>query len=257
MKKLESKIKQIQEDHDQVTSQLLKENGELKSIICRLRDHLCKTLGMPIKNPMENKYGPPTGNTLSNVNSLYTTSCTTPLKPLQVRPSIISESSPSLIPSTSVPKKQKKRNVTANPNSTNKTGTKRAKKNNKKSSSPSPTDDSCQQIKFSITTPATLRENTFNELARKNEIIPAVQLYPDHQHPANNLRGINLTTMTHLNNTPTLSPTPNYSSSDSVTSISSDIEEKSNNTREASQDFDDILKLFLNTHDTISTIENN
>ncbi|GAA5800430.1 hypothetical protein HPULCUR_005860 [Helicostylum pulchrum] len=243
VKKLENRIKQMQENHVRITTQLSLENQQLKSIVCKLREQLCDSVGIQV----EDKSWFSTANSSSNVNSLYTSPCTTTtFKPLLIRPSFISESSISLASTPNNHKKQKKCHITMN-----ESGTTDPEKNRKKPSS------SCQQIKFSISTPATLRADSYNESVRKSEHIPAVQLYPDHKHPANYMIGSREQNGTpHLNVSPTLSPTTNYYSSCSVTSTSSDEDEKNTATGGNDQEFGDILESFLGTHD-ISPYANN
>lgn len=238
----------MQDNHVHVTTQLSQENQQLKSIICRLREQLCNSVGIQVENTFENKSWPSAANSSSNVNSLYTSPCTTTFKPLQIRPSVISESSTSLASGSNIRKKQKKHHKIIN-----KCSTVQSEKNRKNGSSPSV---SCQQIQFSISTPATLRADSYNESVRKSEHIPAVQLYPDHKHPANYMIGRKQNDTPHLNITPTLSPAINYNSSCSVTSASSDEDEKNAVTKGNDQEFGDILKSFLDTHDNISSYAN-
>ncbi|KAG2228828.1 hypothetical protein INT48_007079, partial [Thamnidium elegans] len=217
VKKLENRIKQMQDNHVHITTQLSLENQQLKSIVCRLREQLCNSVGIQI----ENKSWFSTANSSSNVNSLCTSPCaTTTFKPLQICPSFISENSTSLASSPNNQKKQKRRHTTTNESSTT------HYENNKKKAS-----ISCQQIKFAISTPATLQADSYNESVRKSEQIPAVQLYPDHKHPANYMIGRK------QNITPMLSPTINYNSSSSVTSASSDEDEKNTVTGGNDQEF--------------------
>lgn len=235
VKKLEDRIKQMQKNHVQNTTQLSLENQQLKYIVCKLREQLCNSVGIQL----ENKPWFSTANSSSNVNPPCTT---TTFKPLQIRPSFISESSTSLSSSPNNHKKLKKHHTTIN-----KSDTTDSEKNRKKSSS------SCQQIKFSISTPATLRADSYNESVRKSAYIPAVQLYPDHKHPANYMIGREKNSTPHLSVTPTLS----HNSSCSVTSTSSDEDEKNTTTSGNDQEFGDILESFLRTHDISSCANNN
>ncbi|GAA5815300.1 hypothetical protein MFLAVUS_008806 [Mucor flavus] len=234
VKKLEDRIKQMQKNHVHNTTQLSLENQQLKYIVCKLREQLCNSVGIQL----ENKPWFSTANSSSNVNSPCTTMS---FKPLQIRPSFISESS--TIPN--IHKKLKRHHTTMK-----ESDTADSEKNRKKSSS------SCQQIKFSISTPATLRADSYNESARKSAYIPAVQLYPDHKHPANYMIGREKTSTPHLSVTPMLSPTTKYNSSCSVTSTSSDEDEKNTAASGNDQEFGNILESFLRTHD-ISTCSNN
>lgn len=178
------------------------------------------------------------------------------LIPLQIRPSSIESCTLKIIPN--VPDKKKKKihhssnseadscdTVTSEPESkqTKKAITKTSSSSATKSSVPI-NNTSGQRFTFSVTTPATLRASSNNESARKNEKIETVQLYPDHSHPANYLlekSHNNAATKTDI--TPALSPT-NHSSNDSVTSGSSDEDDKIITTDNNVEEFNDI---FLDT----------
>lgn len=161
------------------------------------------------------------------------------LIPLQIRPSSV-EGTLKIIPNTSPEKKRKKpdHHEESDDTTSKKPEAKNTvpKKSNSVSGKAAP-NTSGQQFTFSITTPATLRATSNNESARKSEQIEAVQLYPDHSHPANYLLEKNHR-RTKTDITPALSPT-NFNSNDSVISSSSDEEDKTTNNK--AKEFSDVL----------------
>lgn len=165
------------------------------------------------------------------------------LLPLQIRPASVEHCTLRIIPNSPDKKKKKVHHESTSENVQNTASKKSKKVITKKTSPPStksspPNSTSSQQFTFAITTPATLRASSNSESARKNEQIQAVQLYPNHSHPANYLLEKNYKTKTDV--TPALSPT-NYSSNDSVISSSSDEEEKTADKK--TQEFTDIMLL--------------
>lgn len=213
VKELEKKIKYVQDSHVYSTTRLYNENQQLRSIVYTLELEINALKGAPADYMgnadiprMEKKY--PGQSWLANIGPsiplpVINSFPPTPLAPLRIHPSLPStyhESSSKLktsATSTPVEKKQKtstelqkpvalasfvdnSKQVAPKPSKITKSSTsltKRAKK--------SAADPASQRFTFAITTPATLRADSNNDLARKNTQIEAVQLYPGHSHPAN------------------------------------------------------------------------
>ncbi|KAI7894818.1 uncharacterized protein EV154DRAFT_599647 [Mucor mucedo] len=240
VKELENKIRQVQNSHHHATTQLYQENQQLRFIIYRLELEISNLKGTTIDNRSEScllSVGPPPDLKafLPSPPPKFSS-----LIPLQIRPSSV-EGTLKIIPNASPEKKRKKpdHHEESSNTATKKTEAKKtlSRKSNSASSKPAPSNASSQQFTFSITTPATLRATSNNESARKSEQIEAVQLYPDHSHPANYLLERNHR-RPKTDMTPALSPT-NFSSNDSVISSSSEEDDKTSHNK--TKEFTDVL----------------
>jgi hypothetical protein len=241
---------------------LFQENHHLRSIIYRLELELGSLKGIPVGHLDDNKSWlssigpPPTMNSFHPAPAPHLS-----LAPLQIRPAPIASKPRKIVPNIAPePKKQKKQHIKSNTEeieikqqSTDASNKKTSCSSPSVTSSSNPTATTThtdnnshgQQFTFSITTPDILRASSNNELIRKNEQIQAVQLYPDHSHPANCL----------LENkkqkqatTPVLSPQYTSSIVRSVTSFCDEDEvDKNLIPSNENQEFNDILKPFLDT----------
>lgn len=230
------------------TSQLFQENQHLRSIIYRLDSELGNFKGAPLgssgNKSLLTSLGP-----LPNLNYLQ---AVPPLPqshaPIQIRPSTAVMNKPrKIVPHD--PEQIKK------PKNHHKSD---SDLENDKTSLPSPTmttdsknanENSCgQQFTFSITTPATLRASSNNELVRKNEQIQVVQLYPDHSHPANCLLENKKEPVQKQTSPPFSSPLTQYNPGNmavSVASFSSSSDEEEKTVRNE-KEFNDMLQPLLN-----------
>lgn len=121
----------------------------------------------------------------------------TPLAPLRIHPSIPStyhetnrkiNTSATSIPDAKPVEQQKPVALTSFVNDTSKQAAPKPSKITKLNTAPTKKtkrSDTNQRFTFAITTPATLRADSNNDLARKNTQIEAVQLYPGHSLPGN------------------------------------------------------------------------
>lgn len=208
-------MKYVQDSHIYSTTRLFNENQQLRSIIHTLELEINALKGTPLNMiadadvPLMQKklpnqswlanIGP--SIPLPDINSFPPT----PLAPLKIhssRPETYNndDSKPKKVAPIAMPEEKKRKKQAVQQKlmtlssfvSGNKVDLRHSKINKtndlptKKSMKPSTENDN-QQFTFAITTPATLRAYSNNNLARKNTQIEAVQLYPDHSHPANNM----------------------------------------------------------------------
>ncbi|GAN10402.1 hypothetical protein MAM1_0351d09943 [Mucor ambiguus] len=248
VKELEKKIKYVQDSHIYSTTRLFNENQQLRSIVYTLELEINALKGASV-DFMANANIPrmekrcPGQSWLANIGPIIPLHVInsfppTPLAPLRIHPSLPStyhESKIKLKASTtsiSEEKKQKKpaeqqmpvalasfvdnsKQVALKPSKItkpNSTPTKRMRI--------SDTESTNQRFTFAITTPATLRADSSNDLARKNTQIEAVQLYPGHSHPANcmfdnNKQTDHMPNVTHSTHSTLITPalSPHYPSS--------------------------------------------
>jgi hypothetical protein len=208
-------MKYVQDSHIYFTTRLFNENQQLRSIIHILELEINALKGTPLdlitnanvplmqkKLPNQSwlaNIGP--SIPLPDINSFPPT----PLAPLKIHSSRLETynndgNKPKKVIPIAMPeeKKQKKQVVQQKAIKLssfvngNKIDLQRSKINKTndiltKKSMKSSTENDNQQFTFAITTPATLRAHSSNNLARKNTQIEAVQLYPDHSHPANSM----------------------------------------------------------------------
>ncbi|KAL7319583.1 DNA-binding transcription factor yap1 [Mucor circinelloides] len=238
VKELEKKVKYVQDSHVYSTTRLFNENQQLRSIIHMLELEINTLKGAPADfatNPdiplMQKKY--PSQSWLANIGPsiplpVINSFPPTPLAPLKIHPSLPStyhENNSKLKKTISImpeEKKQKKPAEQQKPvvlesfvNNSKQAALKQLKINKpSKKLRRLDADTTSQQFTFAITTPATLRADSNNDLARKNAQIESVQLYPGHSHPANcmfvnNKQTEHMPNVTHSTNsttTPVLSP---------------------------------------------------
>lgn len=208
-------MKYVQDSHIYSTTRLFNENQQLRSIVHILELEVNALKGTPLDlivnaniSLMQKKL--PNQSWLANIGPSIplpdiNSFPPTPLAPLKIhssRPETYNNDdnkpkkvAPITMPEEKKQKKQAAQQKTIKPSSFvngSKIDLQHSKINKindmptKKSMKPSTENDN-QQFTFAITTPATLRAHSNNNLARKNTQIEAVQLYPDHSHPANSM----------------------------------------------------------------------
>lgn len=150
-----------------------------------------------------------------------------PPPPLQIRPLLAMNNS-----------RTSKKLISAASKGSDRKKLKPVNKNQQNNTQLSSNNDENQEFTFAITTPDTLRAHNENNSFKRNEVIQAVQLYPDHSHPANSLLE-KMPSVPIEENTVVLSPVQMYTSSisscDSV--ISSGGDEDSNNEDKKSEKY--------------------
>ncbi|KAL9545503.1 hypothetical protein MBANPS3_007112 [Mucor bainieri] len=248
VKELEKKIKYVQDSHVYSTTRLFNENQQLRSIVYTLELEINALKGAPMDfmanadiPRTEKKY--PGQSWLANIGPsiplpVINSFPPTPLAPLRIHPSLPStyqESNSKFKASTTSAQEEKKpkkpmeepkpvalasfvdniKQVAPKPSKTGKPSTAPTKRARK-----SDADSTSQRFTFAITTPATLRADSNNDLARKNTQVEAVQLYPGHSHPANCMFDNNKQTdhmphVTHSTHSAIITPalSPHYTSS--------------------------------------------
>lgn len=242
------------------TSQLIQENQHLRSIIYRLETELGHFKGAPLGSSVNksllSSLGPP-----PNLNYLQTAApYPQSHAPLQIRPSPVAAHKPrKIVPHVPEQTKKPKNHHKSDFDSENGHG-----KTSLPSPSPTtvtesknPAENSCgQQFTFSISTPATLRASSNNELVRKNEQIQVVQLYPDHSHPANCLLENKKEPIQKQTSIPFLSQYNPGNVAGSVASLSSFSDEEEKTVRNE-KEFNDMLQPLLDSSENFDFTNHN